>query len=978
MRPLVLEVEGIRSFRAPQRIDFTDLSFFAILGDTGAGKSSILEAISYALFNSPTWLDRGVKELMTTGSSSMRVKFQFRVDGRDCTITRLTPRAGAAQHLLEYAGDPAERCDSDGAVSRFVRERLRLDRETFMKTVMLPQGRFAELLLMKPADRSKFLSDVLGLQVIEAMADSVRAPREETANIRERLSGARTELPLDPAEAVAKATRSADVARSALSAIEKSVRDLEHALREVELHRDALRAIQARRVLLTTGVTVATELQALESDDMRLRSEVSKRSGEKDAADQKRARTAGAIENRRSAGTDAATLRSVLGSLKALVERQELLADERAAEAKAHADVAALRADLQGIELRLQTSRKREADAEGDVVQARQESQARRDRVKAASAAAKEIATACGERDGAKRALLEAEEKLVAAETARAKAEIASRDRGAAYERYAAELGAARRAESAAHAADGLHPGDKCPVCNRKLPETFRAPRSPKLAELERRFKTAEKERDRAQKSLADATAGEKQASLARDHRRTDVDGRSKALERVVAESAAYGFGENDGANKRILAEESKKQTELEKHLGLSEGALRDARVKREQAEQERAARGETLRGATDRVAGAQTRAASIVRTLNAVRESVPESHRPAPDSTRAEIEAISSHIQSELIVAEGVERSLATDERNFTEALRALGGARDLWLKAIENPRRDALTRLTPIISDVLEPRGFDAHIPLPDAEPAVLASFSKALLAALTSAGTSIAAEDAASREALAASEESAGSILRMCGVTDMAALRRLRDERFGASTLASREVESAIRARDRATEIDRHLAIVEPVAEVFAELADSLTPAQFPKFIVERKQLDLLRVGTTILGRMTRDRYGFSAGLGIVDRSINQERKAHTLSGGETFLASLALSLALVEISERSGVRFESLFLDEGFGTLDPAAFEQALIELERQVAQGRMIAVITHVARVREFIDDVLHVAKNSEGSEVVREQTASVA
>jgi exonuclease SbcC len=69
---------------------------------------------------------------------------------------------------------------------------------------------------------------------------------------------------------------------------------------------------------------------------------------------------------------------------------------------------------------------------------------------------------------------------------------------------------------------------------------------------------------------------------------------------------------------------------------------------------------------------------------------------------------------------------------------------------------------------------------------------------------------------------------------------------------------------------------------------------------------------------------------------------------------------------------------LFLDEGFGTLDPAAFEQALIELERQVAQGRMIAVITHVARVREFIDDVLHVAKNSEGSEVVREQTASVA
>jgi exonuclease SbcC len=978
MRPLVLEVEGIRSFRAPQTIDFTGLSFFAILGDTGAGKSSILEAMSYALFNSPTWLDKGVKELMTTGASSMRVKFTFRVDGRDCTITRLTPRAGAAQHLLEYAGDPPERCDGDGAVSRFVRERLRLDRDTFMKTVMLPQGRFAELLLMKPADRSKFLSDVLGLHVIEAMADSVRVPREDTEKRREWLSGARKQLPADPAEAVAEAVRFADAAKSALKTIDDSLRTLALTLEEVEHNRATVGTIEASRDLVRKGTTAAADLNALEADDARLRAAIAQRSREMEEADQKRASTALAIKSRRAAGTDAATLRTVLDNLKVLVEQQERLADERAAEAEAQTDVVTLRSEVQALELRLQAYRKSENDAENAVKSARQENQAQRDRVTAASAAAKEIATARVERDTARRALVQAEATLAAAEAACLAAETISRDSDREFETCAKQLSAARRAESAAHAADGLHAGDECPICNRTLPNTFTAPASTKLSEIERRFKAAEKVRNNAQKSSADARAGKEQASLAREQRRKDVDRRSKALKRVVEESAENGLGENNEANSRILAEHSKKQKELEERLVAGEIKLRAARETFEKTDRERVAKTEILRGASDRVTGAQIRAERVVATLDKVRESLPASSRPPADSTHDEIAAMSRKIQSELLEAEVVEGSMAEDERNFSTAQSALGRAKDLWLATVEAPRRDTIARLKPVISHVLEPRSFKTLTPAPDAEPAVLASFSQALSAALASADEHLASQAAFSAASLAAAQESADAVLRTYGVADMVALRHMRDERFGVSTVATREVESAKKSRDRATEIDRHLALIDPVAEVFAELADSLTPAQFPKFIVDRKQLDLLRVGTTILGRMTSDRYGFSAGLGIVDRTINQERRAHTLSGGETFLASLALSLALVEISERSGIRFEALFLDEGFGTLDPAAFEQALIELEHQVAQGRMIAVITHVARVREFIDDVLHVTKSAEGSEVVREQTAAVA
>jgi exonuclease SbcC len=119
------------------------------------------------------------------------------------------------------------------------------------------------------------------------------------------------------------------------------------------------------------------------------------------------------------------------------------------------------------------------------------------------------------------------------------------------------------------------------------------------------------------------------------------------------------------------------------------------------------------------------------------------------------------------------------------------------------------------------------------------------------------------------------------------------------------------------------------------------------------------------------MTDERYGFGPAMRIVDRSAGQERSPQTLSGGEKFLASLALAFALVEIAARGGGHFGALFLDEGFGSLDLRALDQALSELERQAAGGRMIGVITHVREVSEYIDDVLRVWRTPAGSDVAR-------
>src|ERR1700685_73174 len=96
MTPLWIELEGIRSFTTARRIEFTDVGLFALLGDTGPGKSSILEAMVYALFNATTWDGVNVKELMSTSAARMRVQLSFILRGRTYTVSRSTPREGAA------------------------------------------------------------------------------------------------------------------------------------------------------------------------------------------------------------------------------------------------------------------------------------------------------------------------------------------------------------------------------------------------------------------------------------------------------------------------------------------------------------------------------------------------------------------------------------------------------------------------------------------------------------------------------------------------------------------------------------------------------------------------------------------------------------------------------------------------------------------------------------------------------------------
>ncbi|WP_456481168.1 AAA family ATPase [Oceanithermus sp.] len=154
------------------------------------------------------------------------------------------------------------------------------------------------------------------------------------------------------------------------------------------------------------------------------------------------------------------------------------------------------------------------------------------------------------------------------------------------------------------------------------------------------------------------------------------------------------------------------------------------------------------------------------------------------------------------------------------------------------------------------------------------------------------------------------------------------------------------------------------------VWEQLAEDLKGHKFPDYLLERLQLDMLSRASELLFTLSQHRYRFRLADGIYhveDLWTGAMRPAKTLSGGETFLASLSLALSLSEHLSRG--RLGALFLDEGFGTLDAEALELAAEVLEALPTQGRMVGVVTHVPELAQRMPARLVVEKFPQGSRV---------
>jgi exonuclease SbcC len=159
------------------------------------------------------------------------------------------------------------------------------------------------------------------------------------------------------------------------------------------------------------------------------------------------------------------------------------------------------------------------------------------------------------------------------------------------------------------------------------------------------------------------------------------------------------------------------------------------------------------------------------------------------------------------------------------------------------------------------------------------------------------------------------------------------------------------------------------------IYVQLAKDLGRSEFQQFMLRETVNELVARASERLMRLSGERYALIVrddDFYVVDNAnAGEERPAVTLSGGETFLASLALALELSEQVQLAAgaVHLDSLFVDEGFGSLDPEALNVATEAIESLQVGGRMVGVISHVPELTSRMPKRLLVRKGAEGASI---------
>ena len=247
MRPQRLVVEGLRSFRRRVELDFGDRQLVAIVGDTGVGKSSILEAITYALYGGATWTAHH-GDLVSDMGEDMLVELTFEADGKQYRIRRTASsvnRPSTAELVNETDGVAI---DDVRPVNDAVGRLIGLDRNAFLKTVILPQGKFAELLQADRTDRNKVLKNIFRVDELETVRQHAKTIRDRVWPQIEGLKQRRAVLPDDPEDALAEAQeqlkQAESRARRLAKALEKA-RTLQEALDQATTDSERLKAARS-------------------------------------------------------------------------------------------------------------------------------------------------------------------------------------------------------------------------------------------------------------------------------------------------------------------------------------------------------------------------------------------------------------------------------------------------------------------------------------------------------------------------------------------------------------------------------------------------------------------------------------------------------------------------------------------------------------------------------------------------------------
>ncbi|MDZ4168477.1 MAG: SMC family ATPase [Coriobacteriia bacterium] len=876
MRPIVLTICAFGPYAATQTVDFRELGdkrFFLIHGPTGAGKTSVLDALTFALYGATTGDERSGKEmraLQADAAQLTEVTFDFGVGPDTYRIWRQPEQerpkktgGGTTVEKPKAALWKRTGCASDadegevlatkiGEVDARVREILGFDCDQFRQVVVLPQGRFREVLSADVKTREDILRQLFRTERFVRITDFLKQRRNEARRAVEDLFSQRAGVFANAG------VESRDELDALVGAAETAVRDAEnvstHAASVAESARAALEAGRSVATVLAEAKTAAEALEALEagSDDIVL----------------VRDELAGA--------------RAALGAQSAFDARR--VAHETLARVSVeHAAAVTELPKLEGAHVLACQA----ADAADAVEAAIHEI----DRLELAATEAERHAAEAG-----RLAEFRASAAGAEAELAKAREQLESvRDEATAAHTSACEVEERWRANRAAALAEALKPGEPCPVCG-------------------------------ASEHPAPAVAG--QAAVA--------DAELDATRALAARTAAA----HAAAAERVTAAERT-------HVTASAKAATEVQAAGEAAEAdplELAAEAATLREDVTRRRAEQSRAAADLADCRAKRDAATE----ALGGARTALSSASLRLEE-------AKASIEACDEAFAAALATSG---------LEGERDFTERRRTPAEIDALEGR---------------VRAFDTALAAAKDRAARATAAAQASETVDIAALESTAVATAAEAArtATQLGAAREvLETQRTAVATIERYEREG--------TEASVAYELVARLAEVAEGNNDLKLSLQ--RYVLGSYLDDVLTHANHRLQLMTGGRYrlqrstavehrGRAAGLALAvfDEQAGESRPAGTLSGGEGFLASLALALGLAEAvqAHAGGVKLETIFIDEGFGTLDPESLDTAITTLLGLAGvaadQGRLVGIISHVPELRQRIDARLEITPSEHGS-----------
>lgn len=209
-----------------------------------------------------------------------------------------------------------------------------------------------------------------------------------------------------------------------------------------------------------------------------------------------------------------------------------------------------------------------------------------------------------------------------------------------------------------------------------------------------------------------------------------------------------------------------------------------------------------------------------------------------------------------------------------------------------------------------------------------------------------------------------------------------RQLQAAQFEQQQLATLEDRLTERKKQAET-LQKRYAVTGTLADVAS--GNNTQRLSLHRFVLSVLLDDVLHVASQRLNKMTQGRYQLlrdtqvtdarSAGgltLRVEDTYTGQQRSAKTLSGGESFMAALALALGLSDVvqSYAGGIKLDTLFIDEGFGSLDDEALDAAIDVLSELRASGRTIGIISHVRELKERLQQRISVMRHRDGSSIV--------